>query len=103
MRIIQFYLKKLKNVKLNNFKAHDEEIKSIKLSERENFLVTYGKDNFVKIWDLTNKINPLLIEQIQPFNFDNFENKSHINLEISDGFLFVSKDNCIKLLRNNII
>jgi WD40 repeat protein len=100
---ISFVDVRKRNDILKNFKAHDEEIKSIKLSERENFLVTYGKDNFVKIWDLTNKTNPLLIEQIQPFDFYNSDIKSHINLEISDGFLFVSKDNCIKLLRNNII
>ena len=88
---------------LKKFQAHDDKIKCVKLSERENFLVTYGTDNYVKIWDLTNRINPLLIEEIEPFDNDNYENKSHINLEISDGFLFASKDNCIKLLRNNII
>ena len=101
--LISFVDVRKRNDILKSFKAHDDEIKSIKLSERENFLVTYGKDNFVKIWDLTNKTNPLLIEQIQPFDFYNSDIKSHINLEISDGFLFVSKDNCIKLLRNNII
>ena len=70
---------------------------------RKNFLVTFGKDNLVKIWDLSNKINPLLIEEIQPFQSNKSDSKSYIHLEISDGFLFASKDNCIKLLRNNII
>ena len=99
--MISFVDVRKRNEILKDFQAHDEEIKSIKLSERENFLVTYGKDNFVKIWDLTNKTNPLLIEKIQPFSKS--DSKSHIKLEIANGFLFVSKDNCIKLLRNNII
>ena len=99
--LISFVDVRKRNEILKEFQAHDEEIKSIKLSERENFLVTYGKDNFVKIWDLTNKTNPLLIEKIQPFSKS--DSKSHIKLEIANGFLFVSKDNCIKLLRNNII
>ena len=99
--MISFVDVRKRNEILKSFQAHDEEIKSIKLSERENFLVTYGKDNYVKIWDLTNKINPLLIEKIQPFSKS--DSKSHIKLDIANGFLFVSKDNCIKLLRNNII
>ena len=101
--LISFVDVRKKNEILKNFQAHDEEIKSIKLSEKENFLVTFGKDNLVKIWDLSNKINPLLIEEIQPFQSNKSDSKSYIHLEISDGFLFASKDNCIKLLRNNII
>ena len=53
---------------VNSFQAHQTGyIKDVKLSENENFLVTYGEDLFVKIWDLTKKTNPLLIESFQPF------------------------------------
>ena len=88
---------------VNSFQAHQNGcIKDIKLSENENFLVTYGEDLFVKIWDLNNKTNPLLIESFQPFGGKN-EKKSTIKLQIYNGFLFASKDNSIKLLRNYII
>ena len=88
---------------VNSFQAHQNGcIKDIKLSENENFLVTYGEDLFVKIWDLSNKTNPLLIESFQPFGGKS-EKKSTNKLQLYNGFLFASKDNSIKLLRNYII
>ena len=88
---------------VNSFQAHQNgSIKDIKLSENENFLVTYGEDLFVKIWDLTKKTNPLLIESFQPF-VGKGEKKSKNKLQLFNGFLFASKDNSIKLLRNYII
>ena len=88
---------------VNSFQAHQNGfIKDIKLSENENFLVTYGEDLFVKIWDLNNKTNPLLIESFQPFGGKS-EKKSTNKLQLYNGFLFASKDNSIKLLRNYII
>ena len=88
---------------VNSFQAHQTGyIKDVKLSENENFLVTYGEDLFVKIWDLTNKSNPLLIESFQPFGGKS-EKKSTNKLQLHNGFLFASKDNSIKLLRNYII
>ena len=88
---------------LNSFQAHQNGyIKDIKISENENFLITYGEDLFVKIWDLTNKTNPLLIESFQPFD-GKTEKKSANKLQLHNGFLFASKDNSIKLLRNYII
>ena len=48
------------------------------------------------------KTNPLLIESFQPFDAKN-EKKPKIKLQLINGFLFASKDNSIKLLRNNII
>ena len=88
---------------VNSFQAHQNGyIKDLKLSENENFLVTYGEDLYVKIWDLSNKTNPLLIESFQPFGGKS-EKKSTIKLQIHNGFLFASKDNSIKLLRNYII
>ena len=88
---------------INSFQAHQNGyIKDIKISENENFLVTYGEDLFVKIWDLSNKSNPLLIESFQPFEGKS-EKKSTNKLQLHNGFLFASKDNSIKLLRNYII
>ena len=91
-----------KKEKIKEFQAHNAEIKDIKISENENFLATFGDDLFVKIWDLSNKTNPYLIESFQPFGAKG-EKKSHIKLQLSNGFLFASKDNSINLLRNNII
>ena len=88
---------------VNSFQPHQNGyIKDIKISQNENFLVTYGDDIFVKIWDLSNKTNPLLIESFQPFE-GKTEKKPKNKLQLIDGFLFASKDNSIKLLRNNII
>ena len=88
---------------VNTFQAHQNGyIKDIKISQNENFLVTYGDDIFVKIWDLSNKANPLLIESFQPFD-GKTEKKPKNKLQLINGFLFASKDNSIKLLRNNII
>ena len=88
---------------INSFQAHqDGYIKDVKLSQNENFLVTYGDDIVVKIWDLSNKTNPLLIESFQPFE-GKTEKKPKNKLQLINGFLFASKDNSIKLLRNNII
>ena len=87
---------------VNSFQAHQTGyLKDIKISENENFLVTYGEDLYVKIWDLTNKTNPLLVESFQPFGGKS-EKKSANKLQLHNGFLFASKDNSIKLLRNNI-
>ena len=87
---------------VNSFQAHQTGyLKDIKISENENFLVTYGEDLYVKIWDLTNKTNPLLVESFQPFGGKS-EKKSTNKLQLHNGFLFASKDNSIKLLRNNI-
>ena len=90
------------NQKINNIKIMD-----MKLSENENYLITYGSDYSVKIWDLSEKCDPLLIESFHPFNNKNKENNEHDifrgKLKLSSGYLFVSKDNNIKLLRNNII
>jgi len=88
---------------VNSFQAHQTGyIKDIKISENENFMVTYGEDLYVKIWDLTNKTNPLLIESFQPFEGKS-EKKTSNKLQLHNGFLFASKDNSIKLLRNYII
>ena len=88
---------------VNSFQANPNGyIKDVKISPNENFLVTYGDDVVVKIWDLSNKTNPLLIESFQPFDAKN-EKKPKIKLQLINGFLFASKDNSIKLLRNNII
>lgn len=88
---------------INSFQAHSEEIKAIKVSPKENFMVTFGNDSYVKIWDLTKKTDPLLIEAILPFPSIKSDKKSRFNLEIADGFLFASKDNVIKMIRNKII
>ena len=66
-------------------------------------MVTFGNDSYVKIWDLTKKTEPLLIEAILPFPSIKSDKKSRFNLEIADGFLFASKDNVIKMIRNKII
>ena len=88
---------------VNSFQAYQNAyIKDVKISENENFLVTYGDDLFIKIWDLTNKTEPLLIESFQPFE-GKTEKKPKNKLQLVNGFLFASKDNSIKLLRNNII
>ena len=88
---------------VNSFQAYQNGyIKDIKVSPNENFLVTYGDDVFVKIWDLSNKTNPLLIESFQPFDGKS-EKRPKNKLQLVNGFLFASKDNSIKLLRNNII
>ena len=96
------------SINIENKKINDIKIMDMKLSENENYLISYGSDYTVKIWDLSEKNNPLLIESLQPFNI---ENKEKINdegnfrgkLKLSSGFLFVSKYNNIKLLRENII
>ena len=81
----------------------------MKISENENFLVTYESDYKVKIWDLSDKMNPLLIEDINVFNDkvdingNNFKKKSFGKLELINGFLFASKNNSLKLIRNKII
>ena len=74
----------------------------MKISQNENFLVTYGDDVYVKIWDLTKRTEPLLIETFLPFE-GKTEKKPKNKLQLVNGFLFASKDNSIKLLRNNII
>lgn len=88
---------------VKSFQAHSEEIKAVKISAKENFMVTFGNDSYVKIWDMTNKTEPLLVEAFQPFPVAKSDKKSRFNLEIADGFLFASKDNVIKMLRNKII
>ena len=88
---------------VNSFQAHSKEIKAVKISAKENFMVTFGNDSYVKIWDMTNKTEPLLVEAFQPFPVAKSDKKSRFNLEIADGFLFASKDNVIKMLRNKII
>ena len=88
---------------VNTFQAcQNGYIKDVKISPNENFLVTYGDDIVVKIWDLSNKTNPLLIESFQPFE-GKTEKRPKNKLQLINGFLFASKDNAIKLLRNNII
>ena len=88
---------------IKTFVAHNSEIKAARLSERENFLVTFGTDLYVKIWDVKDKSNPILIEEIMPFlNSKYTEKKAKLQLRIINGFLFASNDNQIKLLRNNI-
>ena len=99
----------IKNYQLyiNNDIKSNVKIMDMKLSENENYLVSYGSDYTVKIWDLSDKYDPLLIESLQPFNnFDNKEKNNEIfkgKIKLSSGYLFVSKDNNIKMLRNNII
>ena len=88
---------------VNSFQAYQNGyIKDIKVSPNENFLVTYGDDVFVKIWDLSNKTSPLLIESFQQIKKKS-EKRPKNKLQLINGFLFASKDNSIKLLRNNII
>ena len=88
---------------IKTFVAHNSEIKAARLSERENFLVTFGTDLYVKIWDVKDKSNPILIEEIMPFlNSKYTEKKAKLQLRIINGFLFASNDSQIKLLRNNI-
>ena len=97
---------------INNPKNKNNNIKimDMKLSEKENFLIAYGSDYTVKIFDITQKNNPLLIESLQAFNIDN-KNINNLNeeknfrgkLKLSSGYMFISKDNNIKLLRDNII
>ena len=88
---------------VNSFQAYQNAyIKDVKISQNENFLVTYGDDVYVKIWDLTKRTEPLLIETFLPFE-GKTEKKPKNKLQLVNGFLFASKDNSIKLLRNNII
>ena len=88
---------------VNSFQAYQNAyIKDVKISQNENFLVTYGDDVCVKIWDLTKRTEPLLIETFLPFE-GKTEKKPKNKLQLVNGFLFASKDNSIKLLRNNII
>jgi hypothetical protein len=97
---------------INNPKNKNNNIKimDMKLSEKENFLIAYGSDYTVKIFDITQKNIPLLIESLQSFNIDN-KNINNLNeeknfrgkLKLSSGYMFISKDNNIKLLRDNII
>jgi len=96
------------SINSENKKINDIKIMDMKLSENENYLITYGSDYTVKIWDLSEKNNPLLIESLQPFNINNEEkinNEGNFKgrLKLSSGLLFVSKSNNIKLLRENII
>ena len=91
MEVVQTYL------------CHDEEIKSIKISPREQFMVTFGKDSIVKIWDLSDKSELKLVESISPFGDEKRDKKSRYNIKIASDFLFASKDNVIKMLRNKII
>ena len=96
------------NKDLNKQKNNNIQIMDMKLSANEKYLITYGSDYSVKIWDLNDKYNPLLIESLQPFNIenkviDNLNENFNGKLKLSSGYLFVSKDNNIKLLRNNII
>ena len=99
----------LYNINKNlNEKNNEIRIMDMKLSENENYLVTYGSNYCVNIWDLTQNQNPLLIDSLEPFNLENKdinidEKNFRGKLELSSGFLFASKDNNIKLLRNNII
>ena len=99
----------LYNINKNlNEKNNEIRIMDMKLSESENYLVTYGSNYCVNIWDLTQNQNPLLIDSLEPFNLENKdinidEKNFRGKLELSSGFLFASKDNNIKLLRNNII
>ena len=90
-----------------NKKNNDIKIKimDMKLSENENYLITYGSDYSIRIWDLTNKYNPLLIESLYPYNTDDQYNENNFRgkIKLSSGYLFVSKNNNIRLLRNNII
>ena len=87
---------------INSFQPHQNGyIKDMRISANENFLVTYGEDLYIKIWDLTKKTEPLLIESFQPFEGKS-DKKPKIKLQLVNGFLFASKDNSIKLLRNNI-
>ena len=88
---------------VDSFQANNNGyIKDVRISQDENFLVTYGDDVVIKIWDLSNKTKPLLIESFSPFD-KKTEKKPKIKLQLINGFLFASKDNSIKLLRNNII
>ena len=112
-------MEKIKSISLydiNNYNNNDMskinnaiKIMDIKLSENEKYLITYESDYIVKIWDLANKYNPLLVESLKPFKADNKDyqlnnyNNFRGKIELSLGFLFVSKNNNIKLLRNNII
>ena len=88
---------------VDSFQANNNGyIKDVRISQDENFLVTYGDDVVIKIWDLSNKTKPLLIESFSPCD-KKTEKKPKIKLQLINGFLFASKDNSIKLLRNNII
>ena len=101
----------IKDAKLYNINYdtnNNVKIMDMKLSENEIYLISYGSDYTVRIWDLSIKFNPTLIESLQPFNDQ--ENNKDFNsekfkgkIELSSGYLLVSKDNNIKLLRNNII
>lgn len=96
---------------VNSFQAHSEEIHSIKISEQNNFMVTSSKgkilskyflDGFIKIWDLSNKSKPNLIETMQPFSDGKDVIDIRMNLELNNALLYASSGNTIKLLRNKL-
>lgn len=83
-----------------SFQSNNEEIKSMVISDSDNFLVTAGKEGIVKIWDISSKNEAILIDSCSPYIKE--KNVKNINLLLKDGNLFTSGSNSIKLLRNNI-
>lgn len=82
----------------NSFKVHDDEVKSIVLSNNQNYMATSGAEGSVKIWDISRKSDITLVETINPFLKE--KNYKKINLIVKNECLYAGGSSSIKLLRN---
>ena len=83
------------------FPAHTEKVNNAVLSWSNNILCTAGKDGLVKIWDISNKTEAVLIESILPYFKE--KNSKNVFVELKEGNLYSGAPGSIKLLRNKII
>lgn len=81
-----------------SLKVHDDEVKSIVLSNNQNLMATSGAEGNVKIWDISRKSDISLVETINPFLKE--KNYKKISLIVKDECLYAGGSSSIKLLRN---
>ena len=94
------FIDRRKNQVVNSIEAHTSEIKSVVISNTYQFMCTSSKDGTVKIWDISNRTDPYVIETIVPFVKP--LNAKKTSLLLKNGNLYAKGSCSIKLLRNKL-